>query len=166
MDDFALIRTKLIKLMGFMCDEFHLRQTSVLRLLVPSEIREGKVKELFEKYAVLGDYDLQSLSRAKKAATKSSKNCKTEQRMLISDIKQQFGESAVKAHIDKNFIVVEKQKINRTPLWLGRDDKTVTLNAQQLNAIETIQGNKTFLLHGVTGSGKNRGLHAPDFART
>ena len=153
MDDFALIKGELIKLMGFMCDEFHLRQTSVLRLLVPSEIREGKVKELFEKYAVLGDYDLQSLSRAKKQQQIIQK-LQTEQRMLISDIKQQFGESAVKALIDKNFIVVEKQKINRTPLWLGRDDKTVTLNAQQLNAIETIQGNKTFLLHGVTGSGK------------
>ena len=83
MEDFALIKPELIKLMGFMCDEFHLRQTSVLRLLVPSEIREGKVKELFEKYAVLGDFDLESLKRAKKQQQIIEK-LKIEKRLLFS----------------------------------------------------------------------------------
>ena len=153
MEDFALIKPELIKLMSFMCEEFHLRQTSVLRLLVPSEIREGKVKELFEKYAVLGDFDLESLKRAKKQQQIIEK-LKIEKRLLLSDLKQEFGDSAVKALLDKNFITIEKQKINRTPVWVGREDKTVKLNPQQLNALQTIHGNKTFLLHGVTGSGK------------
>ena len=153
MDDFSLIKPEHIKLMQYMCDEFHLRQTSVLRLLVPSEIREGKVKDLFEKYAVLANYDEQSLSRAKKQLQIIQK-LQQEGRVLLSQLKSQFGDSAVKSLIDKNFIAIQKQKINRAPTLIDRDDKNVVLNAQQLHAVKTIKGDKTFLLHGVTGSGK------------
>ncbi len=153
MDDFALIKPEHIQLMKYMCDEFHLRQTSVLRLLVPSEIREGKVRELFEKYAVLGKYDLQSLNRAKKQQ-EIIKKLQIEGKILISDLKKEFGESALKALIDKQFVLIERKKINRKPLVLQHQDKPVTLSDQQNRALQIIRGNKTFLLHGVTGSGK------------
>ena len=153
MDDFALIKPEHIQLMKYMCDEFHLRQTSVLRLLVPSEIREGKVRELFEKYAVLGKYDLQSLNRAKKQQ-EIIKKLQIEGKILISDLKKEFGESALKALIDKQFVLIERKKINRKPFVLQHQDKPVTLSDQQNRALQIIRGNKTFLLHGVTGSGK------------
>ena len=153
MDDFALIKPEHIQLMKYMCDEFHLRQTSVLRLLVPSEIREGKVRELFEKYAVLGKYDLQSLNRAKKQQ-EIIKKLQIEGKILISDLKKEFGESALKALIDKQFVLIERKKINRKPFVLQHQDKPVILSDQQNRALQTIRGNKTFLLHGVTGSGK------------
>lgn len=153
MDDFALIKPEHIQLMKYMCDEFHLRQTSVLRLLVPSEIREGKVRELFEKYAVLGKYDLQNLNRAKKQQ-EIIKKLQIEGKILISDLKKEFGESALKALIDKQFVLIERKKINRKPFVLQHQDKPVTLSDQQNRALQIIRGNKTFLLHGVTGSGK------------
>ena len=153
MDDFALIKPEHIQLMKYMCDEFHLRQTSVLRLLVPSEIREGKVRELFEKYAVLGKYDLQNLNRAKKQQ-EIIKKLQVEGKILISDLKKEFGESALKALIDKQFVLIERKKINRKPFVLQHQDKPVTLSDQQNRALQIIRGNKTFLLHGVTGSGK------------
>lgn len=153
MDDFALIKPEHIQLMKYMCDEFHLRQTSVLRLLVPSEIREGKVRELFEKYAVLGKYDLQNLNRAKKQQ-EIIKKLQIEGKILISDLKKEFGESALKALIDKQFVLIERKKINRKPLVLQHQDKPVILSDQQNRALQIIRGNKTFLLHGVTGSGK------------
>lgn len=153
MDDFALIKPEHIQLMKYMCDEFHLRQTSVLRLLVPSEIREGKVRELFEKYAVLGKYDLQNLNRAKKQQ-EIIKKLQIEGKILISDLKKEFGESALKALIDKQFVLIERKKINRKPFVLQHQDKPVILSDQQNRALQIIRGNKTFLLHGVTGSGK------------
>ena len=48
-DDFPIIKPEMLKLMKFMCDKFHLRLTSVLKLVVTSEMREGKVKDLFVK---------------------------------------------------------------------------------------------------------------------
>ncbi len=153
-ENFSIIKKELLSLMDFMCDRFHLRQPSVLRLFLPSEIREGKVKELFEKYAILNDnYEKEDLKRAKKQL-EAVNMLESERRMKLSELKQVCGESAVKALIDKNIIILELEKINRAPYVANKSDKQIVLNAQQQNAIHSIKENGTYLLHGVTGSGK------------
>ena len=47
-DDFVVIKSEHLALMNFMAEKNHLKLASILRLFLPSEMREGKVKELFE----------------------------------------------------------------------------------------------------------------------
>lgn len=153
-ENFPVIKKELLELMNFMCDEFHLRQSSVLRLFLPSEMREGKVKELFAKYATLCEnYDKNSLKRAKKQLSAVEK-LENEKRIKLSDMKAEFGESAIKALVDKQIIILELEEIKRAPYVAQRSDKKISLRKQQEEAIAAVKDSGTYLLHGVTGSGK------------
>ncbi len=153
-ENFPVIKKELLELMNFMCDEFHLRQSSVLRLFLPSEMREGKVKELFAKYATLCEnYDKNNLKRAKKQLLAVEK-LENEKRIKLSDLKAEFGESAIKALVDKQIIILELEEIKRVPYVAHRSDKKISLRKQQEEAIAAVKGSGTYLLHGVTGSGK------------
>ena len=153
-EDFPVIKTELLELMNFMCQKFHLRQTSVLRLFLPAEMREGKVKELFEKYAVLNDcYSKNDFKRAKKQLMIIEK-LESYDKVKLSQLKKEFGESAVKALINKKVIKLILEKINRKPFSINMQDKFIKLNDQQKKAIESVGEKGVYLLHGVTGSGK------------
>lgn len=153
-EDFPVIKTELLELMNFMCQKFHLRQTSVLRLFLPAEMREGKVKELFEKYAILNDcYSKNDFKRAKKQLMIIEK-LESYDKVKLSQLKKEFGESAVKALINKKVIKLILEKINRKPFSINMQDKFIKLNDQQKKAIESVGEKGVYLLHGVTGSGK------------
>ena len=153
-EEFPILKKEMLSLMKFMCEKYHLRMTSVLKLFVPSEIREGKVKELFEKWgALVENVNLEELKRAKKqiAVVEFLQEKESEK---ISTLKELFGTSAVNALVQKGVISVFNERVNRTPFVERLSEKKISLNYMQENAINTIKENKTYLLHGVTGSGK------------
>lgn len=153
-EDFAILKKEMLSLMKFMCEKYHLRMTSVLKLFVPSEIREGKVKELFEKWCSLGkELNIEEFKRAKKqlAIIEYLQEKKSEKLSLLKEL---FGTSAVNSLIQKNALDIFAERVNRTPFVEKLTEKKIELNYMQENAIKTIKDNKTYLLHGVTGSGK------------
>jgi len=150
-ENFNIIKPEMLKLMEYMCRKYHLRMTSTLRLFIPSEIREGKVKELFEKICVLNDGDF-DFGRAKKQ--EEIARFLQGKEVALSELKEMFGYSTIKTMIDKNIIQIRKNQILRKPLILQNDDKKVVLNEMQKDAICAISEDKVYLLHGVTGSGK------------
>lgn len=154
-DPLPAIKGQMLDVMNFMAKKNHLTLASILRLFLPSEMREGKVKELFESFYVLSenlDYSKIS-SRARKQfeiVDYLSQN-KSEKSTVLRD---KFGVSAVKSLEDKGVILRKKQEVKRTPFVIEKSDNRVTLNSMQQNAVNTMVENKTYLLHGVTGSGK------------
>ena len=154
LDDEPIIKSEMLELMKFMCNKFHLRLTSVLRLFVPSEIREGKVKDLFVKWASLnGEIDIQSFSRANVQKSIIEELIK-KQKILLAELKKNFSASSVNSLIKKEIIKIELEKQIRKPLTIIQQDKKIELNDMQKNAIRSVKGEGTYLLHGVTGSGK------------
>lgn len=154
LDDVPIIKSEMLELMKFMCNKFHLRLTSVLRLFVPSEIREGKVKDLFVKWASLnGEIDIQSFSRANVQKSIIEELIK-KQKVLLAELKKNFSASSVNSLIKKEIIKIELEKQIRKPLTIIQQDKKIELNDMQKNAIRSVKGEGTYLLHGVTGSGK------------
>ncbi len=154
LDDEPIIKSEMLELMKFMCNKFHLRLTSVLRLFVPSEIREGKVKDLFVKWASLnGEIDIQSFSRANVQKSIIEELIK-KQKVLLAELKKNFSVSSVNSLIKKEIIKIELEKQIRKPLTIIQQDKKIELNDMQKNAIRSVKGEGTYLLHGVTGSGK------------
>ena len=154
LDDEPIIKSEMLSLMNFMCNKFHLRLTSVLKLFVPSEIREGKVRELFIRWATL----------SKNFSPELLKNAKVQKRIVealleipkikLSDLKKQFGQSAVNALLEKGIVKVELERCLRKPASIQKEEKKVVLNDSQKNAVQSVGENGIYLLHGVTGSGK------------
>lgn len=151
-EDFSAIKPQLLSLMNFMAKKNHLKLASILRLFLPSEMREGKARELFETYYSLIDDNIEISARAKSQQ-------KIVEMLKVGDKKstelaELFGYAPLKSLCERGIIEKRKEQIYRTPFVLSEENKKITLNSCQQNAIDTIKENKTYLLHGVTGSGK------------
>ena len=154
LDDEVLIIPELFPLMEFMKKRYHLRYADILRLFVPSVLRSGKTKPLFESRVVLGDSDYIPTSRATKQleALNFIRIYGVEK---LSVMRARFGVSAVNTLIEKGAIEVKKSRAIRKPYSESVMAETVNLLEEQKNAVNTIENNDgVFLLHGVTGSGK------------
>ena len=75
-------------------------------------------------------------------------------RIKIVDLKKEFGQSAVKALIEKGIIEIEMERCLRKPFSSQQEDKKIILNELQKRAVESVGEKGVYLLHGVTGSGK------------
>ncbi len=153
-EDFSAIKPEMLSLMRFMAEKNHLKLASILRLFLPSEMREGKVKELFvTRYSLNLKADIQ-LSKSAKKQQEAVEYLKEKTSATSSELCTLFGAGAVKALFEKGYILKEREQVIRSPLSGKQDLKNVKLNVMQEKAISTICENKTYLLHGVTGSGK------------
>lgn len=153
LEDFSAIKPEMLQLMGFMAKKNHLTMASTLRLFLPSQMREGKVREIYETFYSLADEQFQPKKNAQKQA-EMIEFLKSNGKSSSSELGNRFGYATIKTLFEKDVITKQKEKIERKPFVLPKQDKRVELNLTQKNAIETINGEKIFLLHGVTGSGK------------
>ena len=163
LDDFPAISADLLELGEFMRQEYHLRWADVLRLFIPAEMRKSRVKVLSKKQVCLSSTD--SLD----VILSSLKPNATMQRDLVTflylngatlaeTINVEFGNSALRALIDKGIVQTHEIVVRRTPykdLKVKPNDKRELLPSQQ-HAVDTVLADRSgkFLLHGVTGSGK------------
>ena len=147
--------------------------------MIPAQMRGGKIKEKIERTLRLAspetaDEQLLSLldKNGKPRAPKQYEvfetllRCKVE--MSVSDVLAFVpdAQGAIKALVQKGYLVEGGHVTFRRPnMGNVAEDKQVTLNDAQFRAVEAIalamdQRGGTLLLHGVTGSGKDRGVHA------
>lgn len=162
LDDFVAISPEFLELGRYMRKEYHLRWADVLRLFIPAEMRQGRVKTLSKRQASLAGGNLdEMLSSLKPNAAKQralvyflSENGAT----MTSVINERFGAAALKALVDKGFAQINEITVRRTPYknLQTNSDNRHTLLADQQNAVRTILSDLKgkYLLRGVTGSGK------------
>ena len=152
LDDEVLIVDELMEMVEFMRTHYHLRYADILRLYVPSALRSGKVAPKIVTYLEKG-IDYTPSSRAKKqieALEYIADKC-----VLSSELIEKFGQNAVKALIDVGALQKKYTRKMRSPSYLGEQNKIVSLLPKQQDAVDSVlNGEGTFLLHGVTGSGK------------
>ena len=153
-EDFSAIKPEMLDLMQFMAKRNHLKLASILRLFLPAEMREGKVKELFETIYHLKDGYNDDLPKNAKTQIEIINYLRENNGHGSSSELAKFGYGAINTLAKKGVIEKEKREIKRTPFVLSAESKRVTLNASQSHAVETMVEDKTYLLHGVTGSGK------------
>lgn len=152
-EDFSAIKPEMLKLMEFMAEKNHLKLASILRLFLPAEMREGRVKELFKTYYSLEENVDFLLPKSAKKQTEILELLKSGKKSAC-ELGEKFGYSSLKALLNKGYIKKELEEIKRTPFVIVDGDKRVELNESQRDAINKINLDKTYLLHGVTGSGK------------
>lgn len=152
-EDFAVIKKEMLELMFYMADKLHLKLASILRLFLPSEMRTGQVKELIVRYVELAKNFVNPSQRAKKQI-EIVEFLKQNGKQKFSEISSKFGYAPLSNLIKAGTIIVSQQHENRTPIFDEIKSEKPQLTPLQKRAVDTICENKTYLLHGVTGSGK------------
>ena len=159
-DDFCCITEEMIALMHFMVKKYHLRYIDCLRLFIPAEMRTEKVKPLSKFFCALhDDVDIEDIK------LHTRKNAKNRLALLDflnkgvdyskSELCDRFSASAVNKLIDEGVLVVSSKQLNRSPDFDSKSVVAVKHTNMQKKAIDAITSdNKTYLLFGVTGSGK------------
>ena len=148
-------------LMNFMRKTYNLRFIDVIRLFIPTKLREEKDPEFTRKFLTVDDSrpleELRNIvgTRAQKQLDALDFISSTGGQFLTLLVGR-YGVSAINGLREKGVVIESDVHERSTPLGtLKKDKKKLTLTKAQLDAVEQIsRGQGTFLLHGVTGSGK------------
>ncbi len=150
---------EMFSLATYLAKETICSKMSAVKCMLPSSLKLGSKKHDYNKYDTyikLNDsIDItEYINKNKKYPKRIEliKYLKDNTKVLKKDIKS----SVLNTLIKDNIIILEKEKVYR--IVPNKDDKYIKpiLTKDQENAINSIELNKykTYLLHGVTGSGK------------
>jgi primosomal protein N' (replication factor Y) len=155
-DELPALVPECFTLMQYISQRYKVPKCLALRLFLPSEMRLGKVSEVYEKY--ISSTDLAGeVGKAAKKQAEALKALKAESKQPFTQFCERFGRAAVNALIEKGFAAVERTRRERTPMdYVGGDYVPRQLMPAQQQALEQIRASdKTVqLIYGVTGSGK------------
>ena len=158
LDDLPLIKPELVELTDFMSSRFFLRKADIFKLILPATIRNDTAHEkTFELIKFTGEINqiLSTINKNAKSQIAILNYLNERGEEVRSKLSEKFGASAVKGVIDKGLVSVEIIRQNRTPSVDIVEYKSVKLNKGQQYAVDTILSSPdTYLLKGVTGSGK------------
>ena len=159
-DEYEVVLPELIELMKFMIHKYHLRLVDCLRLFIPAEMISEKLKPLIVTNVVINkEMDKNEYA---KTIRKNAKN----QLELFNDLQDdvvysktmlsdKYSRIAVNKFIQDGLLIEQIQELSRKPNFNRIENKKHKHTELQIRAINTIkQSNDTFLLFGVTGSGK------------
>jgi len=159
LDAQPMLTKTMLRLCFFMKQKFYLRLIDTIRLCIPPLVRNGKIKAKTQDFLSLKlkDIDETEFSRSKKQleVIRYLKEKPEEKKDVLSKL---FGASAIKSLVKKGFLVLTTKEVDLKPIEakLTIPKKNIVLNVQQQKAVDMISNSKynSFLLHGVTGSGK------------
>lgn len=164
-DRAPIITDEMFGLMDHMVGKMHLLKVDVLRLFIPAAMRGGRVKELTRQVARLADEyrDRDPNDFIKKNALAQHEVFEyllTEkpEGELVSELTRILSASALRNLADRGIVKITDEEQIRVPYSDIRPESAVrvTPTAEQRAAVERVCAShgKTFVLHGVTGSGK------------
>lgn len=160
-DNFPVILKEQLELAAFMKKKFHTGLCDAIRLFLPSEMRQGKVKELIKIDCYIEDEE-----KAKQYLTSIRKNASgiigiinellNKGAVSQTELNKKFNNGALKKLINDEIVKIREVTVNRKPYEnITNNPTVVTLTPTQQSVADRITGeNNIYLLHGVTGSGK------------
>ena len=152
-----ILNKHLVSLCFFMKEKFYLRLADTIRLFLPPQVRNHSVKPKTVNIVKLEKDDISLISKRATAQLKAFLYLKEKGECSQTELNKLFGASAIKSIIDLGIASVSAESVLRTPQnKFNVAKKEITLTDGQIKAIDAINKSKyqTFLLHGVTGSGK------------
>ena len=151
---------ELMDLADWMHQRYLCNLVDALRLMIPSELRGGRVREVSTRFAHLaltGEVLEAFIAQNKRA----KRQLELVERLRSGDVETaRLDAAALKALEKKGAVTVYQRERRRTPRALSDESRTPdpTLMPGQARAVERLTGaletGGRFLLHGVTGSGK------------
>ena len=157
--DNEVISLEMLELSKFMVQKYNLKIIDTLKLFLPSGLRNNKIKTLTQNFYVLSKNYSANINLIKKNA-KNQQNL-VEYLLKVKkasslDLKDRFSMPSIKKLEQLNIITKIVEQKERRPQIFSIDNKNINLTNLQRSVVDKIltEKNKTFLLHGVTGSGK------------
>ena len=169
LDPYPAILPEMLDVMEFMTRRYHLKKVDTLRLFIPSEMRRSRVKELFQAFVYINpemlphggltNISIDDVIPAKNKAQREIYEYLIEcGRAPQAELNKNFSAAALRNLKDKGIVLTELSGVNRKPLkdMNAEPPKQIVLTEKQRAAADAVSGagRQTFLLHGVTGSGK------------
>ena len=152
------LKPEILNLCSFLAEHFFLRLSDCIKLVLPSCVRLDTQKEQ-NSYSIslLSDFDTAINIIGKRAKNQVALVSFLSENGEMDFLKavEMFGRSSVNALIEKGIVLkTAKRKMRAPDSTIEQAEKKTLTNSQQ-SAVDTISGvDKTFLLQGVTGSGK------------
>lgn len=166
LDKTPIITEELFDLLDYMRDKMHLLHVDILRLFIPAAMRGGRVKELTRQLAVIADdyrdRDPDEFIRKTAIAQRELYDYLTIDKPdgeYVSELNKIMSASALRNFAERDIVHivnVEKRRIPYSDMPVSEESEELTLTDEQQSACDAINKTqcRTFLLHGVTGSGK------------
>lgn len=158
-DDKPVILPEMLKMIDFLTENFNLRKMDAIRLFVPSGLRKNKVKQKVVKFLQIAnsDYGTKNFKKTAKNQIELYDFLKKNQQIELSLANKTYSSQAVKKLIELGLAKVFEEQQSRKITDYGIQQKDVLLTKTQQDVVSAITSQKdakTFLLFGVTGSGK------------
>ena len=157
LDTQPVLSQKMVQLCFFMKEKFYLRLADTIRLFLPPEIRGGQKPKIVQIASITPNCDISQISKRATSQLALVLYLQQNAQEQVPVLNNKFGSSALKKLVELGFVKIDSQTIGRKPVnAFTVKKKNITLTDQQNKAIEFISNShyNTFLLHGVTGSGK------------
>ena len=152
------LKPEILEVAKFLAEHFFLRLSDAIKLVLPSCVRLDSQTEQTE-YILNSNYDVESAiniigKRAKNQVAAVAFICEQGE-VKFSQAVEMFGRSSVNALVEKGIIIKNSIRRMRAPEVANVKIKKHPLTELQTRAVNLMAGvDKTFLLQGVTGSGK------------
>lgn len=158
-DNKPILLPEMLKLIDFMTENYNIRKIDAIRLFIPSGLRQNKIQDKITRYAELinENYDINNFRKTAKNQIECYKYLLNTKRMKLSVLNEKFTNTATKKLLELGIIKIVQEKENRLVKNIDIIEKnSIVLSETQQNIVNTISQskNQTFLLFGVTGSGK------------
>lgn len=160
LENFVCINSDQLELAKYMKETINVGMCDALRLFLPSEMRNGKIKELQETILFLP-----SKETAIKYLSTLRKNSHAQESAILfmleqgsykqAELNKKFGASAITKLKENGVLLASLKVVRRIPASIDYFESKPTLTELQNIAKQKILSqNKKYLLHGVTGCGK------------
>lgn len=161
LDDQPLILPEMFDIINALKVEYKLRIIDIIHLIVPSQVRNGKVKQQLVKNCFLTEFGIANLDKIKSNATNQIKACAYLNSVPECDfttLAKKYGNQSINNLILKGYIGVREVEAYRAPMQdiTPELENDFVLTEKQQFAVDTILSKENLynLLFGVTGSGK------------
>lgn len=160
-DNFVAITPEMMELSRYMQTKYHLRLIDCLRLFIPSQMRGGRVKTVYLKLARLTekytkDEILLQISKQAKSQRALVDFLYEHPDTLTTTVNKQFGAS-LRTLVKSGLVTISEIERSRTPYSLLKNkgiEHNLTASQQQIVDKVLTDVDNSYLLFGVTGSGK------------
>ena len=162
-DDEPVVQPEMMQLAFWMRDTYRTTMAAALRCILPAQVRSGKVRPLTRLAVRLTEEEGAACAKCKRSA----KQCElirlldgNPDGLLLSEIDMDGAPAVARALEKKGLAEIFVQQVRRVPyIHLEGDLDEFHLSEAQRHAVEAITASldgetQSFLLHGVTGSGK------------
>lgn len=164
LDAMPVITEEQLELAKFMSARFYIGYADCFRLFLPPELRSGKVNDIFKSICVItnkikAEEYLKNLTKqAKKQAELINLLLESSEGLEQAELNKLYSASVIKKLKDEKIVEVKLQQVRRSPYkdLETTENNSVVLTPLQNKVVNAIKSNpnSSFLLHGITGSGK------------